>query len=277
MATDCDTDGLPFRKMHGLGNDFVIVDARGSGHAITPDDARAIGDRHRGVGYDQLAVIGRGTDGADADIRFYNADGSEAGACGNATRCIVRILTDETGQSPVSLRTRRGILAGEKLENGLFRVNMGLPELIWKEIPLSQDVDTVNLPIDGSPGAAGMGNPHMVFAVPDVISIDLAEVGPSLEHHPLFPEATNVEFCQVIEPERIRLRVWERGAGITLACGSGACAAAVVLNRKGLTNRAITVTLDGGDLHIDWREDGVWMTGPATYVFDGVLSPDFLT
>ena len=151
----------------------------------------------------------------------------------------------------------------------MVTVNMGQPELVWDQVPVSRDVDLINLPIEGSPAAVGMGNPHMIFAVPDVEAIALEQVGPGLEHHPLFPEATNVEFCEVNDPKSVVMRVWERGAGRTLACGSGACAAAVALHRKGLTERRVTITLDGGPLMIDWRDDGVWMTGPVAHVFDG--------
>jgi len=254
--------------MHGLGNDFVVVDARGGDNPVSSDVARALGDRHRGVGCDQVAVIVPATD-ADAGIVFWNSDGTTAGACGNATRCVARLLMDESGADSVSLRTQRGILTAVEAGQGLVTVNMGQPELDWRSIPLAREVDLINLPIDGSPAAVGMGNPHMVFAVPDVAAISLEAIGPGLEHHALFPEATNVEFCEVIDAENVRMRVWERGAGLTLACGSGACAAAVALHRKGLTGRRVTITLDGGPLMIDWREDGVWMTGPVTHVFDG--------
>ena len=261
--------------MHGLGNDFVIVDARGRADPITPALARAIGDRHRGVGYDQLAVIGT-EPGVDATITFYNSDGSTAGACGNATRCVARVLFEENARSPVSLKTERGVLTVEKAENDLFRVNMGAPQLEWQDIPLAEAMETISLPIEGAPGAVGMGNPHMVFAVTDAEAVDLPVVGPALEHHPLFPAKTNVEFCEVVDRQTIRMRVWERGTGITLACGSGACAAAVALHRKGLTDRAVTIHLDGGPLYIDWQETGVLMTGPAAHAFSGTLSPELI-
>ena len=259
---------LAFRKMHGLGNDFVVVDARNGDNPVTPDVARALGDRHRGVGCDQIAVVVADAQ-ADAGIEFWNSDGTQAGACGNATRCVARILMDESGADRVKLRTRRGILTAIAAEGGMVTVNMGQPELVWDQVPVSRDVDLINLPIEGSPAAVGMGNPHMIFAVPDVEAIALEQVGPGLEHHPLFPEATNVEFCEVNDPKSVVMRVWERGAGRTLACGSGACAAAVALHRKGLTERRVTITLDGGPLMIDWRDDGVWMTGPVAHVFDG--------
>jgi diaminopimelate epimerase len=275
-AMDSLDNGLPFLKMHGLGNDFVIIDARAATDPVTAEMAKAIGHRYFGVGFDQLAVL-TVSDTADVDVTFWNSDGSTAGACGNASRCIGRLIMDETGKDFVSLRTERGILPVENAGNGLVRVNMGQPQLDWRDVPLARDVDLNALPIDGSPGAAGMGNPHCVFVVDDVAAVDLPAVGPVFEHHVLFPERTNVEFIQVLDRQNIRMRVWERGGMITLACGSGACAVAVVANRKGLTDRAATIHLDGGPLEIDWRDDGVWMTGPATLVFSGVLSPEFLS
>jgi diaminopimelate epimerase len=280
---------IPFRKMHGLGNDFVIIDARRIDDPVTPARARAIGDRHRGIGFDQLAVIRPGispgirpgipTDAdadADAAIDFWNADGTLAGACGNATRCVARLLFAETGKDRLRLRTARGILIAEAVPGGLIRVNMGQPQLDWQDIPLAAPADTACLPLPGSPGAAGMGNPHLVVFVPDAAAVDPAAEGPGWEHHPLFPQRTNVEFVQVIDEETVRARVWERGTGVTLACGSGACAIAVAAHRRGLTGRSVTVRLDGGPLMIDWRDDGVWMTGPAALVAEGTLSPEFL-
>ncbi len=266
--------GLRFLKMHGLGNDFVVVDARDGTGVVTPGLARALGDRHRGVGFDQLAVI-RASAGADAAIDFWNADGSAAAACGNATRCVARLLMDETGARSLDLRTGRGVLRAEDAGDGLIRVNMGPPQLRWDEVPLARALDLDDLPIAGRPGAVGMGNPHCVFIVDDAEAVDLAARGPVAEHDPLFPERTNVEFVQILDRATIRMRVWERGGMVTLACGSGACAAAVVAARRGLTARTVTVRLDGGDLLIDWRDDGVWMTGPSARVFEGHLSADF--
>ncbi len=268
-------NGLPFLKMHGLGNDFVILDARKTEVPMTAAMARAIGHRYFGVGFDQLVVL-NDSDAADVDITFWNTDGSTAGACGNATRCVARIIFDETGKSELTLHTERGLLSAVESGDGLISVNMGLPQLDWQDVPLAREVDLVELPIDGAPGAAGMGNPHCVFVVDDVESLDLAKLGPVYEHHDLFPERTNVEFLQIIDRNTIRMRVWERGGMITYACGSGACASTVVAHRKGLTERNVTIKLDGGDLQIDWREDGVWMTGPTQLVFSGVLSTDFL-
>ena len=268
-------EGLRFLKMHGLGNDFVVIDARGGRDPVTPALARALGDRHRGVGFDQLAVI-RDVAGADAAIDFWNSDGTPAAACGNATRCVARLLMDETGAESLALQTGRGLLAAEAAGEGLIRVNMGLPQTRWDEIPLAREMDVDALPLPGRPGAVGMGNPHCVFVLPDAEEVDLADIGPRVEHDALFPQRTNVEFVHLIDPGAIRMRVWERGGMITQACGSGACAAAVVTARRGLTGRLVTVRLDGGDLIVDWREDGVWMTGPTALVFEGRLSPELL-
>jgi diaminopimelate epimerase len=268
-------NGLPFLKMHGLGNDFVILDARRMEFSMSAALARAIGHRHFGVGFDQLAVLSK-TAGADVDVTFWNSDGSVAGACGNASRCIARLILDESGNDSATLRTERGLLAVKRAGNGLFSVNMGHPQLDWQDVPLARNVDLVNLPLQGSPGAAGMGNPHCVFVVPDAEAVDLPALGAKYETDPLFPERTNVEFIHVINRNSIRMRVWERGSIITLACGSGACAAVVVAHRKGLVDRCVDVQLDGGRLTIDWRGDGVWMTGPAAHVFSGVLSPELL-
>jgi diaminopimelate epimerase len=267
--------GLRFVKMHGLGNDFVVVDARGGGAPVTPALARALGDRHRGVGFDQLAVI-RDARGADAAIDFWNADGTPAAACGNASRCVARLLMDERGSDALRLRTGRGVLAAEAAAGGLVRINMGPPQQRWDEVPLAREADMDALPLEGRPSAVGMGNPHCVFIVPDAEEVDLATLGPRIEHDPLFPERANVEVVHVVDPGTIRMRVWERGRGQTLACGSGACAAAVVTARRGLTGRRVTVRLDGGPLEIDWRGDGVWMTGPTAFVFEGRLAPGFV-
>ncbi|WP_350461206.1 diaminopimelate epimerase [Amaricoccus sp.] len=266
--------------MHGLGNDFVVIDARGAGDPVSPALARAIGNRNRGVGFDQLAVIRDGgvVEGRSvaASVDFWNADGTPADACGNATRCVARLLMAEAGTDGLDLRTGRGVLRAEDAGNGLTRVNMGQPRLTWDGVPLSRQMELDEIPLPGRPGAVGMGNPHCVFVVADAEAVDLAEVGPRVEHDPLFPQRTNVEFVHVIDRGTIRMRVWERGGMITQACGSGACAAAVVTARRGLTERAVTVRLDGGDLLIDWREDGVWMTGATALVFEGRLSAEFM-
>ena len=268
------TPGLPFMKMHGLGNDFVVFDARAEAIDVTPAMAQAIGHRQFGVGFDQLAVITQGA--GDAHLTFYNSDGSLSAACGNATRCIARYLMDDTGRDSLHLTTARGDLAAKDAGGGLTSVNMGHPQLSWDEVPLAREMDTLHLPIDGDPVATGMGNPHCTFFVDDAEAVDLSDLGPRAEHDPLYPERTNVQVAQIVGPDHIRMRVWERGVGVTLASGSSSCATAVAAARRGLTGRAVRIDLDGGTLHIDWREDGVWMTGPTAHVFSGTFTPDFL-
>lgn len=268
------SDGLPFRKMHGAGNDFVILDSRGIAPVCTAELARLIGDRNRGVGFDQLAEI-HDADDVDIALDFWNSDGTRAGACGNATRCVAKAWMTETGRDRVSIRTERGVLYGEMRGDAAW-VNMGPPVLDWAQVPLARDVDLLHLPIAGDPVAVGMGNPHAVFFVDDIGAVDVAVQGAGVEHDPLFPAATNVEFVQVRARDELRMRVWERGTGITLACGSGACAVAVAAHQRGLTDRHIRMEVDGGWLELDWREDGVWMTGPVAHVFNAQLTPSFL-
>ena len=265
---------LPFMKMHGLGNDFVVIDARARAVAVTPALAQAIAHRHFGVGFDQLAVISRG-DG-DAHLTFYNADGSTSAACGNATRCIARHLMDESGRHDLTLTTDRGTLLARDAGGGLTSVNMGQPQTDWRDIPLAEAMDTLELPIEGGPTATGMGNPHCTFFVENAELIPLTEFGPRYEHHPLYPERTNVQVAHVVGPDHLRMRVWERGVGVTLASGSSSCATAVAAARRGLTGRKVRIDLDGGTLHIDWRDDGAWMTGPTMHVFSGNLTRAFL-
>jgi diaminopimelate epimerase len=275
MVEKTPPSGLPFLKMHGLGNDFVVIDARADAARVTAGLARALSDRHRGVGFDQLAVI---EDDAEADLRltFWNADGSLSAACGNATRCIARHEMDRRGVGALSLRTERGLLQAVDAGGGLTSINMGQPLTDWADIPLSHAMDTLHLPIPGDPVATGMGNPHCSFFVADAEAIDLAAEGARIEHHPLFPARTNVQFAHLLAPDHLRMRVWERGAGVTLASGSSSCAVAVAAARRALTGRKVKITLDGGDIWIDWRGDGVWMTGPTATVFSGVLTPDWL-
>ncbi|MBL3610744.1 diaminopimelate epimerase [Rhodovulum sulfidophilum] len=275
MARMDDTERLPFMKMHGLGNDFVVIDRRQGGMPLSAGLVAAIADRHRGVGFDQLAVIEPAPD-ADARLVFYNADGSLSATCGNATRCIARHLIDQTGRRELTLVTERGLLSARDAGEGLTSVNMGPPILDWRGVPLADDVDLDRLPIAGEPVATGMGNPHCTFFVADAEAVDLETFGPEHEHHPLFPERTNVQVAHLAGPDRVRMRVWERGTGLTLASGSSSCAVAVAAARRGLTGRSVTILLDGGELRIDWREDGVWMTGPTAHVFDGVFTAAFL-
>lgn len=267
--------GLPFMKMHGAGNDFVVIDQRGRGAVVTAGLARAVGDRNRGVGFDQLAEI-TASDSADFGLVFWNSDGSQAGACGNATRCVADHVMRGLGVDRVSLTTARGTLQAERAEDGRVWVNMGQPQLDWSSIPLAREVDHLHLPLPGDPVAVGMGNPHCIHFVPDAEAVDLATLGPQIEHDPLFPQRTNVEFATLISPCRMRMRVWERGTGITLACGSGACATAVASHLRGMIGPRVALEVDGGVLEVDWRDDGVWLTGPVARVFDGVLSADYI-
>lgn len=275
MPDENPSTGLPFLKMHGLGNDFVVIDARSGARSVTPALAQALGDRHRGVGFDQLAVIETGDD-SDLRLTFWNADGSLAGACGNATRCVARREMELTGRDRITLRTERGLLEAVDAGEGLTSVNMGHPMVDWQDVPLAHECDTLHLPLDGAPVATGMGNPHCTFFVADAEAVDLEAEGARVEHDPLFPERTNVQFAHVIGPDHLRMRVWERGVGVTLASGSSSCAVAVAAARRGLTGRRVRLTLDGGEISIDWRDDGVWMTGPTAHVFTAELTPAFL-
>lgn len=265
---------LPFMKMHGLGNDFVVVDARDAKMALSPQLICALADRHRGVGFDQLAVIKAGD--ADAHLDFFNADGSSSAACGNATRCVARHIMDKTDKSELVLSTGHGRLIARDAGGGLTAVNMGPPDLEWDKIPLAEPMDTLHLALIGDPVATGMGNPHCTFFVPDAEAVDLAQSAAPIEHHPLFPQRTNVQFASLLGKDHLRMRVWERGVGVTLASGSSSCATAVAAARRGLTGRSVTIDLDGGRLWVDWHSDGVWMTGPTAHVFSGQLTPAFL-
>ncbi|AQS92194.1 diaminopimelate epimerase [Gluconobacter albidus] len=258
---------LSFTKMHGLGNDFVVIDARQNDPALDTATIRHLCDRRFGIGCDQLVLLTLPTlTGADVHVRFFNPDGSEAGACGNASRCVVKFV----GGAP-TLQTAAGLLPTAR-DGDLVTVDMGLPHLDWQDVPLSQACDTLHLPLPTPLDAAAcsMGNPHAtIFG-----DASRAEaLGAGLEQNALFPERANIGFAQMLSPTHMRLRVWERGAGLTLACGSGACAAVVNAVRRGLTERTCTVTMDGGDLHITWRADGhVLMTGPAVTVFHGTTA-----
>lgn len=274
--------GLPFTKMHGLGNDFVIVDGRERPVALSPAAVRAIADRHNGVGCDQLITLERANGGCDAEIRMriQNADGREVEACGNATRCVADMLFRTSGVSRVSIETTAGVLQATAVENGVS-VDMGPAKLAWNEIPLSRDVDTCHLPLSAGPlqdaVAVNIGNPHAVFFVADVQRIPLEEFGPQLETDPLFSNRANIGAAQLTAPGRLRLRVWERGVGLTRACGTGACAAVVAATRRGLVDRQAEVELDGGVLHIEWRPDGhVVMTGPTAISFTGDIDDSLL-
>jgi diaminopimelate epimerase len=279
--------GTPFLKMHGLGNDFVVLDARAADLELTPERRRTIADRRLGVGCDQLIVLERPTDReADVFMRIYNSDGGEAGACGNATRCVASVVMDERKSDHVTVQTIAGLLESQKAglgSNGLpvISVDMGPARLDWREIPVSQACDTNHLPLGlgplQDPVGTNMGNPHATFFVGDADAIPLAELGPKLEYDRLFPERANIGIAQLVGEDRLRLRVWERGAGITLACGSGACAAVVAASRRGLVQRKADVVLEGGTLTIEWLRDGhVLMTGGIALAFKGELDRSLL-
>lgn len=258
--------------MHGLGNDFVIIDGRENGLSLTPKQVRHIADRKRGVGGDQLILLERSKNWTEMTfMRIYNPDGSEAEACGNATRCIADLLMVEDDVDHIVIETLNGGLNCWREEGGLVRVEMGKPQLDWQNIPLSKECDTLYLSLEGDPAAVSMGNPHCIFFVDHVEDVNVEKQGKRFETDPLFPAKTNVEFVEVLSPTHVRMRVWERAAGITQACGSGACAIAVAAIRRGLTARQMTVSLDGGDLIINWPHDDapVSMTGPVAYVFEG--------
>jgi diaminopimelate epimerase len=268
---------VPFRKMHGLGNDFIVLDARAAALPITPARAAAIADRHFGIGCDQFIVLEPPAAGADVFMRIRNPDGSEAGACGNATRCIASLVADERGTDRVVVRTIAGDLPVERLPDGLWRADMGPARLRWEDVPLAHAVDTLHVPLArgpvADPAACSMGNPHATFFVDDLAALEVATLGPALEHDPIFPDRANIGFAQVLASDHIRLVMWERGAGMTLACGSGACATIVNAARRGLTGRRATISMPGGDLLMEWREgDGhVLMTGPVATAFTGAL------
>ena len=267
---------IPFVKMDGLGNDFVIIDERKTSYALTEKEIVAIADRRTGVGFDQMIVLTPSSK-AFAKISFYNADGSTAGACGNGTRCTCRLLMDETGGNEVVLEGPDGrFLAGARAADGLTTVNMGRPKTAWDEIPLTHECDTLKvegvLPELGAAVCVSMGNPHAVFFVPDAEKTDIERLGPVAENHPMFPQRANIEFASVVASDLIRMRVWERGAGVTEACGSGACATLVAAVRAGLSDEKAEIRMDGGSLIIEWRDKGdVLMTGATHEAFRGVL------
>ncbi|CAA6604043.1 Diaminopimelate epimerase [Rhodospirillaceae bacterium LM-1] len=252
-----------FLKMHGLGNDFVVLDGRALPVSLTEAEARLLADRHFGIGCDQIVILEPAkAEGADLFVRFLNGDGSESGACGNGTRCAALLVFNERKTASCVIETRSGLLPCRLLEDGLIEVDMGLARDV-------ADLDLSVGPLAG-PVFVNMGNPHAVFVVPDALKVDLPAHGPLIENHPLFPNRTNVEAISLQGKDRLRLRVWERGAGITLACGSGACAAAVAAFRRGLTGRQVMIELDGGELRLQYLETGhVMMTGPATLVAEG--------
>jgi diaminopimelate epimerase len=272
-----------FVKMNGIGNEIVVVDLRDRAVKIEPQEARAAA-APEGAPYDQLmALYPPRTPGTDAFIRIYNNDGSEAGACGNGMRCVASVVADETGKDALTFETAAGLLNCWKGDDGLFTVDMGKPRFAWNEIPLAEEfrdtraielqIGPIDKPVLHSPAVVNMGNPHAVFWVDDVNAYDLGRFGPLLENHPMFPERANITLAHIVSRDAIVMRTWERGAGLTRACGSAACATAVAAARLKRTNRKVRMTLPGGELIIDWREsdDHVLMTGPVEFEFAGTF------
>jgi diaminopimelate epimerase len=280
------TTALPFRKMNGLGNEIVVVDLRHSKATVTAEEARAAA-QPPAAAYDQMMTLhAPRTPGTDAFVRIYNNDGSEVGACGNGTRCIASLLFEETGKNALTLETKAGLLNCRKAEApGLVTVDMGKPRFAWNEIPLAEQfrdtrgielqIGPIDKPILHTPSVVSMGNPHAIFWVDDVNAYDLAQIGPLLENHPIFPERANITLANIKSRDHIVIRTWERGAGLTQACGSAACAAAVAAARLKRTDRKVRITLPGGDLFVDWgaSDDHVLMTGPVEFEGKGTFDP----
>lgn len=271
---------VPFVKMEGCGNDFVVLDGRRAPIELTPGQVRRIGDRHKGVGFDQLVVLESAAD-ADLGLRFFNSDGSAAGACGNGTRCAARLVFDEGAEEPLRIKVRERRLVARRLADGRVAVEMGEPGFDWRRIPLSEPCDTMAVPIGQAglpaPVAVEVGNPHLVFFVDELDSLDVVRLGSRIQRHPMLPASANVGFAQLLDPGVLRLRVFERGSGLTLACGSGASAAMVAARRRGLVGDRARLILDGGELEVSWPGVGpVTMTGPTAKVFTGTLEPELL-
>lgn len=273
---------IPFLKMHGAGNDFVVIDTRSWKNKLTSKLAIKLADRRFGIGCDQVVALEK-SERADVFMRLFNADGDEIGACGNASRCIAKLICEEKSVSEMTLETLAGVLSAKREEDG-YTVNMGEPKWEWRDIPLSESRNTLHLGLEEGilmdPVAINIGNPHMIFFVRDIDNVNLAILGAKLEHHPLFPTRVNVSAAQIVTPDHLRIKTWERGAGLTLACGSAACASVVAGVRRELCARKAQVDVPGGTLNIDWRatEKGlagnghVLMTGPAQTVFEGNIT-----
>ena len=275
----------PFAKMNGIGNEIVVGDLRDKAAAVTPEEARAVA-APAGVAYDQLMVLQPPRlAGTEAFIRIYNNDGSEAAACGNGMRCVARRLFEATGQSAATFETKAGLLNCWQGPDGLYTVDMGTPKFGWRDIPLAEEfrdtrsielqIGPIDAPLLHTPSVVNMGNPHAIFWVDDINAYDLARFGPLLENHPIFPDRANITLAHIVDRDHIAMRTWERGAGLTRACGSAACATAVAAARLKRTNRVVNMTLPGGELTIEWRErdDHVLMTGTATFEYEGRFDP----
>ena len=269
---------IPFHKMHGLGNDFVVFDARRAPVVMDETAARAVADRRLGIGCDQVIVVERARNKGDALMRIFNADGREVEACGNAARCVARLLMGEKDRTDVEIDSAGGLLFCRDAGAGSVTVDMGAPKFGWQDIPLAEAVDTnaMAIAIDGfdlDAAAVSIGNPHCVVFVDDADSASVSFLGPQIERHPLFPDRVNVEFVSRLPPGLLRMRVWERGVGVTRACGTGACASVAACARRGLGPRTSDVLLDGGTLSVEWRmiDDHILLTGPTNFVFAGEI------
>ena len=282
------TGSIALRKMNGLGNDFAVLDLRGRARQFSADEVRRISDRAHGVGCDQMIALEASPAGADTFMRIWNSDGGEVEACGNAMRCVATVLAEEQARPDVTIETAAGVLSASVNADGSVTVDMGRPRFGWEEIPLSEEfhdtrgielqIGPIDDPVLHTPSVVNVGNPHCIFWVDDLEPHDLAQIGPLLESHPLFPERANISLAQVTAADAITAKVWERGAGLTRACGTAACAVAVAAHRKHLTGREVTVTLPGGPLRLQWREsdDHILMTGPSELEYEGVLDSALL-
>ena len=266
---------ISFLKMHGLGNDFVIIDSRHKPINLSANLIRKLADRNFGVGFDQLGII-KNSEVSDAHLTFFNSDGSISATCGNATRCIANFLMQETKKDELDLSTDHLSLKAKRETDGSISVNMGLPDIHWQKIPLLEELDTLFLPIPGQPTATSMGNPHCSFFVDNLDQVKIEAEGAKIENHPLFPQKTNVQFVSVVSQDRLRVRVWERGVGVTKSSGSSACAVVAASVRRKITGNQVHVDLDGGTLVVNYKDDGIWMNGPTMHVFDGQLNTQFL-
>ena len=259
--------------MHGCGNDFVIIDSRNQQLELREDEIILICDRRYGIGCDQLVVVSSNNKkDISAHALFWNSDGSVSATCGNATRCIASILFKETGAETLNIETQNGVIECHKKNNQLVSVNIGKPKISWDEIPLSSDVSTLNLPLDGKPTATNFGNPHCTFFVDDLNKVDVQTLGPFIENNVLFPQKTNVQFVKILDRTHIKIRVWERGSGITLASGSSSCAAVDAGIRRGLLDKRVEVALEGGVVEVEKKVTGMWLTGPTKHVFSGIYN-----
>ena len=268
---------ISFTKMHGLGNDFVIIDWRGQESSFHADHIKLLGSRNLGIGFDQLAIIRTGSrNDIAAHLDFWNSDGSVSSTCGNATRCVADLLMSERNCKELILSTNHDEIKCLKVNGELISTNLGQPKITWNEIPLSEECDTLSLPLKGNPVGTSMGNPHCTYFVKDLEAHSIQEIGSATEVNSLFPERTNVQIAKVIDSSTVRVKVWERGCGVTKASGSSACAVTVASKRLGFTNGVVNIELDGGILFAEWKKDGVWLTGPTAFVFNGEVSGEYL-